>query len=551
MQTVFNFFLLLLVGLGIGAPAWSRASYQIQLELNHDTTSIQGEVELQFTHEGKEPLKELLFRLDANAQARMQIREVLTRDKMALPGRLYRYYYLGREIEDPLLYQVFLPQPLESGQEYRLILRFTLERLPKINRSYYLVDDPHRLGLGSWYPRLVALQHEQWQPEINEPADFSVSIRLTDKFFAISPLAPVSLSNLDHTYRYSAERQLGLDLIFTPDLLLRTAEVDDFQLRYYYPGKLQKWSSEILQIAEEVLRFFKQRYGVFPGQRLTLVAAEDSKYPVIASQQLIILRNSFAEGKNEARSRQQLTEWLFYGIAQQYWGQRVRQDPHTVPWITQGLALYTAQVYMQQKRKSYLLGDQISEQYLKAARQGWNTSLQTSRLLLARLPLDSFASLAQGKGYTIFRMLDVLLGKKVLENLEVQLQKHYLRKELTVDDFQRELEKIAGKDLQWFFRQWIQENFVVDYGVQSLQVTEHGSKYTATVTIQRLGEAIVPVSIALVLKNGEVVFHLWDGAARSERLSFEVNAPVKEVRVDPSGVTPDVDRSNNRLLNAS
>lgn len=549
MVVLLRLLILLGIVLGLALPAWSRASYQIQIELNHDTASIQGEVQLQFSYEGKEPLKELFFRLDANTQARMQIREVLTADKMVLPGRLYRYNYLGREVEDPLLYQVFLPQPLESGQEYKLILRFALERLPPLDRSYYLVDDPHRLGLGSWYPRLVALQNGQWQPAINESADYSVSVRIMDKFFAISPLAPVSLSSSDHTYRYSAERQNGLDLIFTPDLLLRTADVDDLQLRYYYPGKLQKWSAETVQIAEEILRFFKQRYGVFPGRRLTLVAAEDSKYPVIASQQLLILRNSFAEGKNEARSRQQLTEWLVYGIAQQYWGQRVRQSQQTLPWITQGLALYTGQVYMQQKRKSYLLGDQVSEKYLKAARQGWNTSLQTAPLLLERLPLDSFAALAQGKGYTVFRMLDVLLGKKVLEHLEVQLQKRYLQKELTVQDFQSELEKSAAKDLQWFFRQWVQESFVVDYGVQSLQVAEREGKYTVTVTVQRLGEAVMPVSVALVLKSGEVVFHLWDGAARSERLSFEVNAAVKEVRLDPSGVTPDVDRSNNRFIN--
>jgi len=527
----------------------ARSVYQINLELNTNTASLQGEETLQFTNESKEPLKELFFRLDANSQAKMQVREVLSADKLVLPGHAYRYNYLGREIEDTLLYQVFLSQPLEPGQELKLTLRFVLERLPQVDRSYYLVDDPNRLGLGSWYPRLVSYQNGQWQPEASELSDYSVSVRILDKLFAISPLAPVSLSSADHTYRYSGERQSGLDLIFTPDLLLRTADVDDMQLRYYYPGKLQKWSTEALQITEEVLRFFKQRYGVFPSKRLTIVAAEDSKYPVIASQQLIVLRNSFAEGKNEARSRQQLTEWLVYGIAQQYWGQRVRQNQLVVPWMTQGLALYTGQVYMQQKRKNYLLGDQVTESYLRSARQGWNTSLQTPRLILDRLPLDSFAALSQGKGYTIFRMLDVLLGKKVLENLEVQLQKRYLQKELTVADFQVELEKIAGKDLQWFFLQWVQESHVIDYGIQSLQVSEHEGKYKVTVTVQRLGEAIMPVSIALVLKSGEVVFHLWDGVNRSERLSFEVGAEVKEVRLDPSSVTPDVDRSNNRFQN--
>jgi hypothetical protein len=530
--------------------AQARTSYQLNVELNTDTATLQGELQLQFTHEGKEPLKELFFRLDANTQARMQIREVLSSDKLVLPGRHYRYTYLGHEIEDPLLYQVFLSQPLEPGQSLKLTFRYVLEHLPQVDRSYYLIDDPNRLGIGSWYPRLVTYQDGQWQPEVSEISDYNISAKVLDKLFAISPLAPVSLSSSDHTYRYSAERQMGLDLIFTPDLLMRAADVDDMQLRYYYPGKLQKWSTEALQITEEILRFFKQRYGVFPSKRLTIVSAEDSKYPVISSQQLLVLRNSFAEGKDENRSRQQLTEWLIYGIAQQYWGQRVRQNQKFVPWITQGLALYTGQVYMQQKRKNYILGDQVSENYLRSARQGWSTSLQTPRMILDHLPFNNFSALAQGKGYTIFRMLDVLLGKRALESTEIQLQKKYLNKELDSSDFQTELEKIAGKDLQWFFQQWVQESHVVDYGIQSLQVSgERDGKYTVTVTVQRLGEAIMPVSIAIVLKSGEVVFHLWDGASRSERLSFEVNAEVKEVRLDPSSVTPDVDRSNNRFVN--
>jgi hypothetical protein len=84
--------LLCLIGL-IGpfglAAAEARASYQLNLELNTDTASLQGEEFLTLTHDGKEPLKELFFRLDANTQARMQVREVLSADKLVLTIKNY------------------------------------------------------------------------------------------------------------------------------------------------------------------------------------------------------------------------------------------------------------------------------------------------------------------------------------------------------------------------------------------------------------------------------------------------------------------------------
>ena len=113
--------------------------------------------------------------------------------------------------------------------------------------------------------------------------------------------------------------------------------------------------------------------------RLTVVSVEDSRYPVVASDQLIVLRNSFAAETDEAVVRRRLAEHIVYGLAQQFWGYQVAQAPEQMPWITQGLSLFLAQNYIAEKEeKPFLLGDALTRDYLRAARQGWNTSLQPS-----------------------------------------------------------------------------------------------------------------------------------------------------------------------------
>jgi len=50
------------------------------------------------------------------------------------------------------------------------------------------------------------------------------------------------------------------------------------------------------------------------------------------------------------------------------------------------------------------------------------------------------------------------------------------------------------------------------------------------------------------LENGETLFKLWDGAQSSQRLSFDLNSPLQEVLLDPSGSTPDIDPTNNSYI---
>jgi hypothetical protein len=240
---------------------------------------------------------------------------------------------------------------------------------------------------------------------------------------------------------------------------------------------------------------------------------------------------------------------LAYSIAQQYWGSRLSESSDYPNWLTQGFSFYVASLYMQKQKIIFKAGNQAQAAYVKIASQGWNTSLNTPLWQLNRLPFDSFAVLAQGKGYTVIRMLDFILGRRIIEKTEQQLHNHYAYKEINASVLQQAIQEVSGKDMDWFFRQWQEESWTLDYGVHSLQVKQEEGKYKVVVIVQRLGSIIMPVSISLTLKNGAHVFKQWNGEKQTAHLQFEVLDDVQSVQLDPASVLPDIDRSNNKIEN--
>jgi hypothetical protein len=112
-------------------------------------------------------------------------------------------------------------------------------------------------------------------------------------------------------------------------------------------------------------------------------------------------------------------------------------------------------------------------------------------------------------------------------------------------DFFRILEDGTGMDLDWFWRGWLYSAARLDQAVEAVTHTEEGS----TVQIRSRGEVIMPAELLLTYENGgtetiKLPVEMWNQGpvfvyrARGGR--------VTAAELDPRGVYPDDDRSNNR-----
>lgn len=72
------------------------------------------------------------------------------------------------------------------------------------------------------------------------------------------------------------------------------------------------------------------------------------------------------------------------------------------------------------------------------------------------------------------------------------------------------------------------------------------TEYECEVVVRREGEAIAPVDVLIVFKNGDQKREQWDGQYRWKKFTYYTNSPVSYAIVDPDmKLAMDINYNNN------
>ncbi len=133
-------------------------------------------------------------------------------------------------------------------------------------------------------------------------------------------------------------------------------------------------------------------------------------------------------------------------------------------------------------------------------------------------------------------------------------------------DFFDVVNDVTGRDLTWFFDQVHRSSNVFDYGVAFVRSEPAGgagfverngkmeplgppsgpATYRTTVVVRRYGEAVFPVEVALVFRDGTTVKEQWNGRDRWKAFTYERASEADFAVVDPSRtLLLDIDYANN------
>jgi hypothetical protein len=114
-------------------------------------------------------------------------------------------------------------------------------------------------------------------------------------------------------------------------------------------------------------------------------------------------------------------------------------------------------------------------------------------------------------------------------------------------DFFRVMRDASGMDLDWFWREWVLTTTRLDQAVVGITAGADGA---TEVKLATLGTMVMPAELKLTFADGstDVVrlpVEMWNlGPSFTYRVRGR--AAVRSAELDPRGVLPDVDRSNNR-----
>jgi hypothetical protein len=112
-------------------------------------------------------------------------------------------------------------------------------------------------------------------------------------------------------------------------------------------------------------------------------------------------------------------------------------------------------------------------------------------------------------------------------------------------DFFNAMSAAAGRDLSWFWRTWFYETWPLDQAIENVAVDGD----SVAIKIGDRGVAPMPVLLEITRADGSVQretvpVDVWLTGARETVFRIPVGAGVTRVRIDPDGVFPDIDTSN-------
>jgi hypothetical protein len=150
-------------------------------------------------------------------------------------------------------------------------------------------------------------------------------------------------------------------------------------------------------------------------------------------------------------------------------------------------------------------------------------------------------------GLTLLR--EQVLGPDRFDAAFRQYTRDWSFKHPTPADFFRLMDSAAGEDLSWFWRGWFAHNWKLDLAVTGVKYVDDDPAKGARVTVANLDRFAMPATLRVTYTDGSRIEVRVPVATWMQHTQFDVavagNKRIKSATIDPDGVLPDVDRTNN------
>ncbi len=153
---------------------------------------------------------------------------------------------------------------------------------------------------------------------------------------------------------------------------------------------------------------------------------------------------------------------------------------------------------------------------------------------------------AYTKPATLLRSLRSVLGDSIFDLAMTTYAREWLLGHPTPWDFFNTVERVASRDLDWFFYPWWFETGTLDQAITGVASTGNRT----VVTVHDRGEIPAPSPLVGTTASGRRVetvipIDTWLRGVRTATAVLEAAEPIVRIEIDPEHRFPDVDPSNN------
>src|SRR5690606_22947200 len=573
-----------------------RVSYDIDIRLDTDSHRMDGRQVVRYENNSPDTLDRVFFHLYFNA---FHPESMMAERNRVLPdpdSRIVpRIFNLGpdeigfhriesiRQDGTPVAYritdtvmEVKLAHPIAPGAATEFELEYHSQVPLQTRRSGRHNREGIDYSMSQWYPKIAAYDRRGWHAdpyvgrEFYAPfGTFDVRITLPSEYVVAATGVlqnaeeighgyterPVSVESETLTWHFRAENVHDFAWAADPDYIhdvIESATGITVHL-FYQPDVAEVWQN-LRTEAPAIMDFFSENYGRYPYPQMSVAQAGDGgmEYPMI----------TFVTGRRSPASLRGVTahemaHMWYYGV--------LGSNEADFAWMDEGFGSYiTTEV------TGHLTGNPSPSHassalgVLQAHHYGLFEPMNT--------PSDWFRtnygySIA---AYTAGEMLLDLLGYVMSDPVRDQFLQTYFERfrfrHPDPTDVEKVAEDVSGLQLDWFFAQFTETDWTLDYAVRNVDSRRSGAAWRADITLERVSDIAMPIDVLITLDDGTaqwvtiplgvmqghkpvpqdwVVADPWLWTSPRYTLSIDLPARVRRVEIDPMLRTPDRNRLNN------
>ena len=311
---------------------------------------------------------------------------------------------------------------------------------------------------------------------------------------------------------------------------------------YYVPRSVSAATAlRSLHLTPDMITFFGRAVGMpYPYEKYDQIVVENYVFGGMENVSATTLTDATL---HSARAEQDYPSQglVAHELGQEWFGDFVQGKDWADIWLNEGFATYMEALYTQYHEGNDAFRVEMMDDQLSAQRQDQQDYVRPIVDEHYRYPLQMFDSITHEKGAVVLDMLrNILDGSAAASRPGSQNElffralcaylKAYHAQAVGTSDLERILELTTGKDLKWFFNEWVYQA-----GYPRYVVTAHydaGRKLEAVKVAQTQEGAGVPSTFIMPI---ELAFYGTGG--RAEHLRIEDRTRSQEFEI-PLGFAP-------------
>jgi hypothetical protein len=347
------------------------------------------------------------------------------------------------------------------------------------------------------------------------------------------------------TWHFRANRVRDVAWAAAPNFRWDAVSWHGVLIQTFYRPSAQLWAAEGIVMARHAIRHNSELWAMYPYPVASTVEGpiDGMEYPMI----------TFVPAE---RTREGLYWVMMHEFGHQWFPMMVGSDERRYPWMDEGfntfIDLYDAADYFKGTTYGDTVADMPLHAYAASAVPG-----QEQPLITAPVEVRNLYWTAYQKPALMLRLLrEEVLGRDAFDAAFREYIRRWTFKHPQPADFFRTMENVSGRNLDWFWRDWVFTTARLDQAIDSVtgvRGRQPGSRIPGSgplVFLSNRREMVMPVELKLSYDDGtsetvRLPVEIWNLGSHA---TYRVDAGSKHIvaaELDPRHTLPDLDRANN------